>query len=321
MLKFHISMIVLGSLLFGLAQDVAASHEIIGAPKCKACHRAKTGDQWKIWTESAHAKAFETLASDEAGKIAADRGLGHPQQEDACRKCHATQASLGPGVVVNAKANYTDNEGIGCESCHGPGSDYKSRKVMVDPEAARAAGMMTNRTADACMTCHNEESPTFKGFDFEKRWAEITHPVPTGEESQSASPAAEIDVPNEIAFDSSVGNVLFPHKAHVEDLDVECVECHHQIYAVELETPHPDYLKSSWINCQLCHDPYPQTDKNYYKCSDCHHSDPNNITDETLSSKVVTHKSCWTCHESGTGVEASKGCGDCHAKKEKQSNP
>jgi hypothetical protein len=29
-----------------------------------------------------------------------------------------------------------------------------------------------------CKTCHNEQSPTFKGFDFKKMWAEIAHPLP-----------------------------------------------------------------------------------------------------------------------------------------------
>jgi len=176
-----LSLIMLGGLILGMAQDAVAGHEIIGAPKCKGCHKARTGDQWKIWTESAHAGAFETLASGEARKIAAENGLGDPQQEDACLKCHATRASLGSGVVVNEKGKYADSEGVGCESCHGPGPDYKSKKVMIDPEAARAAGLVMIKTADACTKCHNEESPTFKDFDFEKRWAEIAHPAPTEE--------------------------------------------------------------------------------------------------------------------------------------------
>ena len=317
MLKFHISMGCLfffATTLFSYSQLANADHEIIGAPKCKSCHKAKTGDQWKIWTESAHAGAFETLASDEAKKIAADKGLGNPQTEDACLKCHATRAFLGAGVAISANAKYVDNEGVGCEACHAPGSDYKPGKIMRDPEAARAAGLVMERTAKACSRCHNDTSPTFKPFDFENRWSEIAHPVPAGEEEQTAASPANPGMPDVVTFNASVGNVLFPHKIHVEDLELECVKCHHQISAMELETPHPDYLESSWINCQLCHDPNQRTDKTYYKCSECHHEGPDNITDETLSSKVVTHKSCWTCHESGTGVKASKGCPECHVK-------
>ena len=313
-----LSLVMLGGLILGMTQDVVADHEIIGAPKCKGCHKAKTGDQWKIWTESAHARAFETLASQEARKIAAENGLGDPQREDACLKCHATRASLGNAAVVSEKGKYTDSEGVGCESCHGPGSDYKSNKVMKDPEAARAAGLVMIKTADGCTQCHNKESPTFRDFDFEMRWAEIAHPVPGEEEVQSESPAEILDMPDEITYTSSVGNVVFPHKVHVKDIKIECAECHHQIHAMDLDTPHPDYMESSWINCKICHNTNSETRKKYYKCSDCHHSDPADIADETLSSKVVTHKNCWNCHESGTGVEASQGCVECHVKDEEQ---
>ena len=326
MLKLYASLLVLGGLVFASPQEVIADYEIIGAPKCKGCHKAKTGDQWKIWTESAHAGAFATLASDEARKIAADQGLGNPQQESTCLKCHATRASLGADVAINEKANYADSEGVGCESCHGPGSAYKPRKVMLDTAAARAAGLVMDASAEACITCHNEESPTFKGFDFEKRWAEISHPVggigEAGHDSGKNVAGTHIPqtleealkIPDEILFESSVGDVFFSHKLHIKDLELECAECHHQIHAVDLDTPHPDYLTSSWTRCNTCHVTNSDRSNQYYKCSDCHHSEPSNLADETLSSKVVVHKSCWKCHESGTGVKASTGCSDCHVK-------
>ena len=317
MLKFHVSMGFIVFSAFSLLyhpQDVFAAPEIVGAPSCKSCHKAKTGDQWKIWIESAHARAFETLASEESIKIAADKGLGDPQSEDACLKCHATRVFLGDGAVISERTKYTDSEGVGCESCHDPGSDYKPMKIMNDPEAARAAGLLSARTAEACGMCHNAESPTFKGFDFEQYWTQIAHPVPGKEEALTASD--DTDMPDEIAFESSVGNVLFPHSLHVKELEINCAECHHQIHAGELDTPHPDYMESSWINCKICHDPDSEMSKKYYKCSDCHHSVLANIADETLSSKVVLHKSCWQCHASGEGVQASESCIDCHLKEQ-----
>jgi hypothetical protein len=300
-----------------VAQDVASAYEIIGAPGCKGCHGARTGGQWKIWAESAHARAFETLASAEAGMIAGDSGLGDPQTEEACLKCHATRASLGGGAAVSEKGRYADSEGVGCESCHGPGSVYKSNKIMKDPQAARAAGLVMIKTADGCTQCHNEESPTYTGFDFEKRWAEIAHPVPVKEEIQSGSFAEMLDMPDEITYKSSVGNVVFPHNVHVNELKVECAGCHHQIHAIDLKTPHPDYMTSSWVSCKTCHNTNSENRNKYYKCADCHHSEMDDISDETLSSKVVTHKNCWACHETGTGVDASKGCVVCHVKEEK----
>jgi len=312
MRKLHVFLIALGALMLCVTQTASAEPEIIGAPKCKICHRAKTGDQWKIWTESAHARAFETLASAQSQKIAADLGLGDPQQEPACLKCHTTRVSLGEDVAINEKANYDDSEGVGCEACHGPGSDYKSRKVMLDPEASRAAGLIMNT---GCRQCHNEESPTFKGFDFEAQWLEIAHMVP-GEASEGSLSLEDASTLQEILIESSVGDVIFPHDFHVTGVDMECVECHHQIHAVELDTPHPDYLTSSWINCQACHSPESDSAQVYYLCGECHHENLSNIADETLSSKVVVHKSCWKCHDTRTGVEASQGCVDCHVKEE-----
>ena len=173
-----VALAVFAGLMSGMVSDAVAGPELVGAPKCKACHKAKTGDQWKIWTESAHAGAFETLASDAAKKIAADKGLGDPQAEAACLKCHTTKGFLGKDVVVNAKGKYLDSEGVGCEACHGPGSDYKSKKVMEDAAAAKAAGLVMDASGETCTKCHNEESPTFKGFEYAERWEQIKHPAP-----------------------------------------------------------------------------------------------------------------------------------------------
>ena len=61
------------------------------------------------------------------------------------------------------------------------------------------------------------------------------------------SKADTSEIPEEIKFPSTVGGVLFPHQMHIDDLEIECVECHHQINAKILVTPHSDYFKSSWI--------------------------------------------------------------------------
>jgi len=158
---------------------LAEEPTIIGVPKCKMCHKAKTGDQFKIWSESKHAGAFETLKSEASLAIAAEKELGNPWEEPACLKCHTTQAFL--GAELAAKTKYVIEEGVGCESCHGAGSAYKSKKVMKDHDAAVAAGLKLEGET-YCVMCHNEESPTFKAFDFEARWAEIAHPIPEAAE-------------------------------------------------------------------------------------------------------------------------------------------
>jgi Zn finger protein HypA/HybF involved in hydrogenase expression len=154
----------------------------------------------------------------------------------------------------------------------------------------------------------------FLAFSLAAYPQEQTQTGEVSEQAQSDSPAASPDLPDEVTLESSFGNVVLPHDVHVKKVKLKCPVCHHQIHAAELDTPHPDYLESSRANCQTCHDTSSEKRKKYYKCSDCHHSETDDIADETLSSKVVIHKSCWKCHETGTGAEASAGCGNCHAK-------
>ena len=114
-----------------------------------------------------------------------------------------------------------------------------------------------------------------------------------------------------IVFDSSVGQVVFPHEGHYDALEIECETCHHETNAKMLDIPHREYFQDFWIDCGTCHHPseMPQEAKS---CATCHHC-PVDCADETLSTKVVIHENCWRCHEVGTGAEASAGCAFCHS--------
>jgi hypothetical protein len=131
----------------------------------------------------------------------------------------------------------------------------------------------------------------------------IAQPLPADD------PCAQ-EIPSEIDFTAPVGQVIFPHELHTE-MGIPCQDCHHETLAGDLSMPHPQYFADFWIHCETCHrevdDPgCPQA------CSACHHSSPTMIADETLSAKVVIHQSCWECHPTGTGSEASRGCALCH---------
>lgn len=123
------------------------------------------------------------------------------------------------------------------------------------------------------------------------------------------------EMPAERNFPSTAGEVVFHHQMHIKDLGVKCVECHHSINAKKLSTPHPDYLKSPSIKCEICHDESEKIKQKAYTCSGCHRTNPMNIADETLSAKVVVHKQCWKCHPVSTGKEASTVCEKCHSGK------
>ena len=148
----------------------------IGATQCGKCHKsASKGNQLGQWKDSAHANAFEVLASEVSLKIAKEKGLETPPQEnDACLKCHVT----GHGEAAERfDAKFDATMGVQCESCHGAGSAYKAMKVMKDREASIAAGMI-QPDESVCLQCHNDESPTFAGFEFKTAVAKVLHPNP-----------------------------------------------------------------------------------------------------------------------------------------------
>lgn len=127
-------------------------------------------------------------------------------------------------------------------------------------------------------------------------------------------------IPETIEFRSEIGSVEFPHRAHAEDFGVECVECHHETNAAPLELPHPHYFEDGWKECRKCHHES-GSGAQARSCSACHPDAPFSVADETLSSKVVIHRSCWTCHETGRGAEASSQCGSCHRRDAISSRP
>jgi len=118
-------------------------------------------------------------------------------------------------------------------------------------------------------------------------------------------------VPADIISPTSVGEVVFHHRAHFEDQQLPCTACHHETRAAVLNMPHPQYFADFWIDCTVCHQAAsaPQAPQ---ACSTCHRSSLSNIADQTSSAKVAIHRSCWTCHESGTGEKATANCGFCH---------
>jgi excinuclease UvrABC ATPase subunit len=153
----------------------------VGTEVCGACHKSeKQGSQLNIWKESKHAKAIETLKTKEADEIAQKLGHTTPAVEtEACLKCHAS----GYNVAAELKqAKFKVEDGVQCETCHGAGSEYKTLKIMKDRKEAIAHGLIFHeKKEDYCVGCHNEESPTFKGFEFSAMWDKIKHPVPAGE--------------------------------------------------------------------------------------------------------------------------------------------
>ncbi len=159
---------------------IAQDFGYIGAEKCGMCHKSdKQGEQLKIWQGSKHANAFKTLQTEKAKEIAKGLGIEDASKSEKCLVCHAS------GYNVEAKLldkKFSVEDGVQCETCHGPGSEYKSMKIMKDQAESVKNGLVVWANAaeieKMCVTCHNEKSPTYKPFDFAKKYEAIKHNIP-----------------------------------------------------------------------------------------------------------------------------------------------
>lgn len=170
--KKLLSVLMIAFFAMGIVQ--AQDFEYIGSSKCKMCHnKATTGQQYKIWAAGPHAKAMESLSSEKSMTYAKENGIADPTTEASCIKCHSTVGATDENLHAGIKAT----EGVSCESCHGPGSKYKTNTNMKDAAKAMANGLITP-DAKVCETCHNDENPFHKPFDFAEYSKKIAHPNP-----------------------------------------------------------------------------------------------------------------------------------------------
>jgi hypothetical protein len=123
-----------------------ATARYVGTQTCAACHPSAAA----TWSASAHAHAVQTLRESQAAS------------NPACLNCHVTGFGHPGGWAGAATPALLD---VGCEACHGPGSEHASA-----PSAgygALAAG------PESCVACHtHDNSPTFRFADY---WPRVAH--------------------------------------------------------------------------------------------------------------------------------------------------
>jgi len=126
-----------------------ATATYVGAETCAGCHPTEAA----VWSTSAHAHARDTLVADDQG------------YDPSCLRCHVT-GMMHPGGFTSVR-DTPQLEHIGCESCHGPGSDHVSA-----PAAAPAYGDLPEGP-EACVSCHtHDNSPDYRWEDY---WPTIIH--------------------------------------------------------------------------------------------------------------------------------------------------
>jgi hypothetical protein len=69
-----------------------------------------------------------------------------------CKMCHKVEFES-----WSASAHAAQTPALDCESCHGPGSEYKSMAVMKDPAKAEAAGLVLPDATFCTESCHQAE--------------------------------------------------------------------------------------------------------------------------------------------------------------------
>lgn len=143
----------------------------LGVQACTECHYgSQNGFTYSKWRDSRHALAYASLATPKAREIAAEWNVTEdPRQSAACLKCHAT-AHSSPAPTAES---YTDFEGVGCEACHGSGSQHAAAAEHEVDGPQKLVGLRTvNR--ETCLACHGDAHG--KPFEYEAALAAIAHP-------------------------------------------------------------------------------------------------------------------------------------------------
>lgn len=152
-----------------------ASPRYLGSAACMACHTGPEHAHQDVrWLRSRHSHAYWRLRGDWAlflGRLRPQYGdLERPADDSRCTLCHVAGAQDPDALFADG---FRAEEGVSCEACHGPGSEYAYAEVMGDRERFLAAGGRVPDQA-TCRGCHRAS----ERFDFAEWWAKIAHPSP-----------------------------------------------------------------------------------------------------------------------------------------------
>lgn len=124
--------------------------DYVGTPACLQCHAQESA----TWSEHPHARAYQTLEEK------------REHQNGDCLTCHTTGYAQATGFPKGGADTHAGLEGVGCESCHGPGGDH----VAVGAER-RGTILSLGDKCDSCVilqicgSCHDDANDP--GFEFE----------------------------------------------------------------------------------------------------------------------------------------------------------
>lgn len=185
-MKKNFLLVLLALLLFSsgtiAAKSTVNQRFYVGTAVCRQCHHDQeksenNRDPYHVWFHSKHALAYHALAKPESQEIARLSGIDtDPFNSPVCLGCHTTASDT---EAWRRDQTFFLEDGIQCEYCHGPGSDYMDPEIMADRTKARTAGLLMPGK-DICMMCHNSKGShravlNVRPFEYETFLKEISH--------------------------------------------------------------------------------------------------------------------------------------------------
>jgi YVTN family beta-propeller protein len=278
--------------LSAVEASAASDHFYIGVAGCRRCHDGDEGRSgFGAWYLSAHARAYAALSMPQAEEIARLSGIDTDVfASPICLGCHSTAPDA---EAWELDPSFFREDGVQCELCHGPGSDYADARTMADPAAARRAGLsIPGKTF--CMRCHQPKGShqavlKVKEFDYESFLKRIRHPgkgkVPNGTPGKTgaflngpqyagAMACARCHTgeakgyafgrwrlsPHANAYfalqGSKAGEIAAREGVEGDPIkSTVCLRCHTTGYGGASGRLLPSFLKEMGVQCEACHGP------------------------------------------------------------------
>lgn len=142
--KVLISAIIVLCVTDTLAKSQINNASYVGDTACEPCHKKQT----ETFSKNIHNNAYTILKDTERFKKLKADG-----EEGRCLKCHVTGYG-GEDGFVDEKTT-PELAKVGCESCHGPGSEHKA--VNPDEIAVKKKTILRKPNCGTCHPIHSHE--------------------------------------------------------------------------------------------------------------------------------------------------------------------
>ncbi|NNE92183.1 MAG: hypothetical protein HKN23_11095 [Verrucomicrobiales bacterium] len=127
----------------------------VGSEACAGCHPKA----YEVWSKTGHAHAFDSL------------NYRDSKMDPSCVKCHVVGFGE-PGGYLRSMAEERKLINVGCESCHGPGSEHVKVRSTASP-GEEVLLKMRPVGSGQCTQCHYGEFS--RPFNWEEFWPHIQH--------------------------------------------------------------------------------------------------------------------------------------------------